>query len=138
MSENIEYINPQGVSPAQGLYSHLTKVKSGDLYYIAGQLSVGMDGSVVGIGDFEAQFHQVFGNLKGVLATLGLDFNDIVKFNTYMVDSADIPEFMRLRQETFPSFFATEVYAPNTLLMVQRLVKQEFLLEVEAVARSRD
>lgn len=64
MSKNVIYINPENASPAQGLYSNLTKVRAGDLYYISGQLAVGYDGNVVGKGDFDAQFSQVFKNLE--------------------------------------------------------------------------
>lgn len=138
MSDKIQYINPKNASPAQGLYSNLTKVSAGDLYYISGQLAVGLDGSVLGKGDFDAQFAQVFKNLGDVLAAVGCDFNDVVKFNTYLVASQHIDNFMKNRQELFPQLFATADYAPNTLLVVNRLVKEEFLIEVEAVARSRD
>jgi len=138
MSENIEYINPKNTSPAQGLYSNLTKIRAGDLYYISGQLSVGYDGEVVGKGDFDAQFVQVFKNLGDVLAAVGCDFNDVAKFNTYLVTSQHIDNFMKNRRELFPRLFATSDYAPNTLLVVDRLVKEEFLIEVEAVARARD
>lgn len=137
MSDFVKYLNPENGSPAQGLYSNLTKVSAGDLYYISGQLSVGSDGSVVGKGDFDAQFAQVFKNLGDVLSAVGCDFNDVVKFNTYLVASQHIDNFMKNRKELFPSLFATSDYAPNTLLVVDRLVKEDFLIEVEAVARSR-
>jgi len=138
MSKNLEYVNPEGACPAQGLYSHLTRVKAGEMIYVAGQLAVGADGSVVGVGNFEAQFKQVFKNLGDVLKGVGCDFNNVAKFTTYMVASQHIPNFMRCRAELFPSLFATEMYAPNTLLIVDRLVKEEFLLEVEAIVRARD
>lgn len=138
MFDKVQYINPENASPAQGLYSNLTKVKAGDLYYISGQLSVGADGAVVGKGDFDAQFSQVFKNLGDVLAAVGCDFNDVVKFNTYLVASQHIDNFMQNRKALFPSLFSTTDYAPNTLLVVDRLVKEDFLIEVEAVARSRD
>jgi len=129
----VAYINPEGACPAQGLYSHIGRVRSGTLLYVAGQLSVGADGSVVGVGDFEAQFRQVFGNLGDVLKASGCAFTDIVKFTTYMVHSQDIPVFMRLRAEMFPLLFGGDVFPPNTLLVVDRLVKEEFLFEVEAI-----
>ncbi|WP_413722987.1 RidA family protein [Sodalis sp. RH23] len=138
MSDKVQYINPENASPAQGLYSNLTKVSAGDLYYISGQLSVGSDGGVVGKNDFDAQFAQVFNNLGAVLAAVGCDYNDVVKFNTYLVASQHIDAFMKNRKELFPTLFATPNYAPNTLLVVDRLVKEEFLIEVEAVARARD
>jgi enamine deaminase RidA (YjgF/YER057c/UK114 family) len=138
VSNGVEYLNPEGAPPAQGLYSHLTRVKAGELLFIAGQLAVGPKGEVVGVHDFEAQFQCVFDNLGAVLKSVGLDYNDVIKFNTFLVHSQDIDKFMPLRAKLFPTLFKTPVYPPNTLLVVDRLVKESFLIEVEAVARARD
>lgn len=136
-TSSIEYLNPEGTAPAQGLYSHATRVPADKtLYYIAGQLSVALDGSIVGKDDFEAQFKQVFSNLGDVLAGIGEDFNSVVKFSTLFVHSQDIEKFMRLRAELFPKLFKTQVYPPNTILVGDRLVKEDFLLEIEAVVAS--
>ena len=86
----------------------------------------------------EAMFKLKFGALKSIgqiLADLGTDYNAVAKFTTYLVDSSHIEPFMALRQELFPTLFAGPLYPPNTLLIVDRLVKPEFLIEVEAVAR---
>lgn len=138
MSRHLSYVNPEGACPAQGLYSHATRVEAGPLYFIAGQLSVAADGSVAGKGDFETQFHQAFHNLGEVLQGLKCDFNDVVKFTTYLVHSQDIEPFMQLRSTLFPTLFGTDHYPPNTLLVINRLVKEDFLIEVEAVVRARD
>lgn len=135
MSGAVEYLNPPGACPAQGLYSHVGKVDSGPLFFVAGQLSVGSDGGVVGKGDFAKQFNQVFSNLGDVLQGLGCNFNDVAKFTTYLVHSQDIDQFMALRAALFPKLFKGHLYPPNTLLMVDRLVKEPFLIEVEAVVR---
>jgi len=135
---NVQYENPEGACPAQGLYSHLARVRQGDLLFIAGQLAVDVDGSIKGVGDFDVQFKQVFDNLGDVLKGVGCDFNDVAKFTTYLVASQHIPSFMRCRAAIFPTLFASDLYAPNTLLIVDRLVKEEFLIEVEAVVRARD
>ena len=81
----VTYIDPPRAAPAQGLYSHAAKVSAGDLYFIAGQLSVGADGQVVGKNDFEAQFKQVFENLGVVLEGLGVSYDHVAKFTTYFV-----------------------------------------------------
>lgn len=128
------YDNPPGSCPAQGLYSHVGLVQGGTLAFIAGQLAVGSDGSVVGKGDFEAQFRQVFSNLGDVLRGLDADFRRVVRFSTYLVHSQDIEKFMVLRREMFPKLFGPVPYPPNTLLIIDRLVKEEFLIEVEAIA----
>lgn len=137
MTRSVTYVNPPGACPAQGLYSHAARVPAGDLYFVAGQLAVAADGSVAGKLDFDKQFHQVFGNLGDVLKGLGTGFDDIAKFTTYVVHSQDIEKFMRLRAALFPKIFKGPLYPPNTLLVVDRLVKEDFLIEVEAVVRAR-
>ena len=77
---------------------------------------------------------QVFSNLGDVLKGLGLTFNHVIKFTTYLVHSQDIEIFMRVRAELFPQLFGGDRFPPNTLLMIDRLVKEDFLIEVEAVA----
>jgi enamine deaminase RidA (YjgF/YER057c/UK114 family) len=133
----VQYINPPTAGPAQGFYSHVARVEAGTLYFIAGQLSVGADGAVVGKGDVERQCRQVFDNLGAVLRGLGLGFDDVAKFTTYLVHSQDIERFMRVRAELFPRLFSGPLYSPNTLLIVDRMVKEDFLVEIEAVARAR-
>ena len=129
----VTYENPDGAAPAQGLYSHAARVTAGNLYFVAGQLAVAPDDGVVGKNDFATQFQCVFDNLGDVLQGLGAGWSDIAKFTTYMVHSQDLEQFMALRAALFPKLFGGDVFPPNTLLMVDRLVKEEFLFEVEAV-----
>ena len=138
MTKRVAYINPETAGPAQGLYSHVARVEAGPLYFIAGQVAVGRDGAVVGKGDFERQCRHVFDNLGAVLGGLGLGFDDVAKFTTYLVHAQDIEPFVRVRAALFPTLFSGALYPPNTLLIVDRLVKEDFLVEIEAVARARD
>jgi enamine deaminase RidA (YjgF/YER057c/UK114 family) len=133
-TNTVEYVNPPGLAPAQGLYSQAGVIKGGNLHLIAGQLAVGAEGEVVGVRDFEAQFVQVFGNLGAYLASVGGNYESIGKMTTYLVHSQYLAVFMKLRAEHFPKFFPDGVYPPNTMLVVDRLVKEDFLLEVEAIA----
>ena len=130
----VEYLNPPGLAPAQGLYSQAACGNPNTLVFVAGQLSVGVDGEIVGTKNFELQFQQIFANLGALLRGLGTDFSSIVKFTTYLTSENDIDTFMKLRAALFPKLFPQLVFPPNTLLIVKRLVKPEFLLEVEAVA----
>ena len=138
MTKRVHYINPETAGPAQGLYSHVARVEAGALYFIAGQVAVGRDGVVIGKGDFDRQCRQVFDNLGAVLRGLELSFTDVAKFTTYLVHAQDIKRFMRVRADIYPNLFAGPDYPPNTLVIVDRLVKEEFLIEIEAVARARD
>jgi transcriptional regulator with XRE-family HTH domain len=86
----------------------------------------------------EALAERVPLQVPGHLMTgLGLGFDDVAKFTTYLVHAQDIERFMRVRAELFPKLFSGPLYPPNTLLIVDRLVKEDFLIEVEAVARGR-
>ncbi len=138
MPNTVTYVNPEGAPPAQGLYSHAARVTAGDIYFIAGQLSVGDDGAVVGKNDFEAQFLRVFENMGMVLKAMGMTFDHVAKFTTYFVHSQDIEKFMALRAKHFPTYFKSAVFPPNTICVIDRLVKEDFLFEVEAVARAAD
>lgn len=134
MASGVEYIDPKNTAPAQGLYSHVGVAPAGKTLFIAGQLSVSRSGEIVGVDDFDAQFHQVFANLGDVLSGMGFGFRNVVKFTTLFTRASDIEAFMRLRAEAFPSLFGGTKYPPNTILVIDRLVKPEFLLEIEAVA----
>ena len=52
---------------------------------------------------------------------------------TEIAKRQDIPRFMALRKEIFPTYYPDGIYPPNTLLIVDRLVKEEFEIEVEAI-----
>ena len=82
-----------------------------------------------------AQVPVVFDNLGKILKDLGTDFESVVQFTTYITSADYIPAFMTARAALFPKLFPGGKYPPNTLLVIDRLVKPEFLLEVEAIAR---
>jgi enamine deaminase RidA (YjgF/YER057c/UK114 family) len=130
----VKYKNPSGLAKPLGAYSHIARAKPLELVFIAGQVAVNEGGELVGKGDFGAQVYQVFDNLGRALRSEGLDFANVTKFTTYLVHSQDIEEFMALRKELFARIYSEGQYPPNTLLMVDRLVGEQFLIEVEAVA----
>ena len=41
---------------------------------------------------------------------------------------------MKYRLREFPKMFAGGVYPPNTLLIIDRLVQEQFLVEVQTIA----
>lgn len=126
--------NPEALAAPLGLYSHVARVDGAGPVAIAGQLSVAADGSVVGAGDFRAQFAQVFENLRGALEGAGCGFADVLQFTSYVVDRDGIDGYYAARAEIFPRYFPGGSHPPNTLLIVDGLVKPEFLLEVQALA----
>jgi enamine deaminase RidA (YjgF/YER057c/UK114 family) len=135
MSEMVvKYNNPSGLAKPLGAYSHIARARASELLFIAGQLAVNEAGELVGKGDFAAQMSQIFDNLGRALETEGLGFANVTKFTTYLVHSQDIEAFMTVRKELFTRIYPGGQYPPNTLLMVDRLVGEQFLIEIEAIA----
>lgn len=135
MTDTVTYLNPPNARALLGLYSHVARVPAGEQAFLAGQVASEAAATPEGARDFAAQFHEVFDSIGRILGDLGTDFNSVAKFTTYLVDAQHLEPFMELRKELFPRLFAGSLYPPNTLLIVDRLVKEEFLIEVEVVAR---
>jgi len=129
----IQILNPESLGKPLGQYSQLTRVKASEFLFIAGQVGI-KPGADKAPGDFEAQCELTFANIGAALSSQGAGFANIVEFTTYLVHSQDIPKFMAYRTREFPKLFANGAYPPNTLLMVDRLVQEQFLIEVSAVA----
>jgi enamine deaminase RidA (YjgF/YER057c/UK114 family) len=134
MPTEIRIYNSDELGPPMGQYSHVTRVKASEFLFIAGMLSGDAQGNVIGEGDFDAQTSQVFRNIEAALKSAGASWANVVQFTTYLVHSQDIPKFMAFRLREFPKMFPDGKYPPNTLLMVDRLVREPFLVEVQTIA----
>jgi enamine deaminase RidA (YjgF/YER057c/UK114 family) len=130
----IKIFSPDVLGKPLGQYSQITRVKASEFVYIAGQLATDRDGNIIGAGDFEAQCRQVFANIETALKSVGGGWGNVVEFTTYLVHSQDIPKFMTYRKGAFPRFFPDGAYPPNTLLIIDRLVQEPFLVEVKTIA----
>jgi 2-iminobutanoate/2-iminopropanoate deaminase len=133
---SVRYSNPPGMAAPIGMYSQIARLPAGehDLVFVAGQLSVGASGENVGEGDFRAQMHQVFANLGAALEAEGLGYASIAQMTTYLRGDELIAEFYRVREGLFGDLFPAGAYPPNTLLVISRLVRPEFLIEVQCIA----
>ncbi|HEY2136865.1 MAG TPA: RidA family protein [Xanthobacteraceae bacterium] len=131
---DIKLINPDALGKPLGQYSHMARVKASEYLFVAGQVAVDKAGNVVGADDFDAQCVQAFANIAAALASQGAGWANVVEFTTYLVDSQDIAKFMKFRLREFPRMFPDGAYPPNTLLMIDRLVGEAFLVEVKVVA----
>jgi enamine deaminase RidA (YjgF/YER057c/UK114 family) len=131
----VTYLNPPSSTPPAGMYSHVARMAPGALAFIAGQVAVDKAGTTVGAGDLAAQTEQVFANIGDILKDLGSGFDEVVQLTTYLTGADSIPAFMSARAALFPKIYPGGRYPPNTLLVIDRLVKPEFLIEVAAIAR---
>jgi enamine deaminase RidA (YjgF/YER057c/UK114 family) len=129
----IQVLNPQVLGTPLGQYSHMTRVTASEFLFIAGQVGL-KPGADSAPAAFEAQCAQAFANIGAALASQGAGFANVVEFTTYLVHAQDIAKFYGYRAREFPKLFAGGAYPPNTLLIIDRLVREEFLIEVSAVA----
>ena len=134
-AKGVTYVNPPSAPPVQGMYSHVARMAPVEIAFIAGQVAIDAKGNPVGVGDLAAQVPQVFENIGKILADLGTDFEQVVQFTTYLTKADTIPTWFSVRSALFPKLFPGGKYPPNTLLVIDRLVKPEFLIEIEAIAR---
>jgi reactive intermediate/imine deaminase len=125
----VKFIKSDKLPPSVG-YSHAVTFRSGHLVYVAGQVAMDPSGKLVGPGDFRAQAEQIFENLKAALAAGGASFDNVVKLNSYFVDIKQAPVFREVRDK-----YIDVTHPPvSTAVEVRRLVREEWLLEVEAIA----
>ena len=123
---DIRIYNVEALGKPLGQYSHVTRVRTAETLYIAGMLAPG-DG-------FDAQCSGVFAQIEKALQSAGAGWGNVVQFTTYLVHSQDIPKFMQWRLREFPRMFPDGKYPPNTLLVIDRLVQEQYLVEVQTVA----
>jgi enamine deaminase RidA (YjgF/YER057c/UK114 family) len=127
-----EFLSPKTLIPPAG-YSHIAKVNRGTIVYISGQVPSDASGKLIGEGNFEAQVEQVFRNLKIAIEAAGGTMADIVKLNIFLVaefDQADLPKLRAVRDR----YVNVEQPPASTLLVVSRLARPGWLVEIEAIA----
>ncbi len=108
-------------------------VIAGRTLYVSGLVATNEAGEVVGAGDVVEQTRQIFRNLKAILDAAGAKPADVAKVTIFMRDVAQRPLINPIRQE----FFGPHRPA-STLVEISRLVRDDLLLEIEAVAQLPD
>lgn len=113
--------------PARGAFSRIKVVQAGSAKWL---FVSGVAASVNTPPDAGSQTRIVFDIIAGLLNQHGASLRDIVKVTAFVADMADYDAYNAVRNELF------SVYddPPASSTVEARLVKPEFLVEVEAVA----
>ena len=104
-------------------------IRVGDLLFVSGQAAIALDGSITGVGDFDAQAEQVFQNLKAVLEAGGSSMDRIVKVTVFLTDMGNFGKMVELRERWF-----SKPYPADTIVQIVALALPELEIEIEAVA----
>ena len=126
-----QFLNPEGLSKPQG-YTQVVALQPSKLVYVSGQVPVNAKGDVIGKGDFRAQVTQVMENLKTAAAAAGATMNDFIKVNYYVVNLK--PDQVAVIREVRSKYLSAEHPPASTVTGVTALAREDFMLEVEAIA----
>ncbi len=124
----VQRYDVEGVRSPGGRYSHVGRIgPNAELFHLAGQAGVAPDGRV-GEG-IEEQSAIVYRNIATILEQCGMGWENLVKVTIFLTDPDHI-EAWRAEQKKALG----DVVPASTLLVVSRLARPEFLVEVEAIA----
>lgn len=134
MSVEKAILNPESLPDWSDYFSQIVIVPNSGTktIYISGQVSVDNKKNVIGKGNLAAQAVQTFQNLQTALTATGATTNDVVKVNIYVKNYK--PEDARIISAAFSQFFSKDKFPTATWLGVQSLSKEDFLIEVDAIA----
>jgi len=125
----MRFVNPATLPKTNG-YSHVVVVNRGKTIFISGQVALDGSGNLVGRGDFAAQTEQVFKNLEAALKSSGASFKDVAKLTFFVVDRAKIQELRDVRDR----YISKSNPPASSLVVVSGLVREEFLVKIDAAA----
>lgn len=128
---NKRVLKSSKLAKSMGVYSPGIEVTGGEkLIFVSGQLAQDQNGNVVGVGDIKAQTRQVLENMRAVLEDSGASLDNVVKVTVYLTNlKEDFKGVHEVRAEYFP-----ENPPASTLVEVSKLVLDELLVEIEAIA----
>jgi 2-iminobutanoate/2-iminopropanoate deaminase len=121
--------NAPGVVKPFGIFSSAAWQPEGKVLHVSGHVAQDPDGNTVGVGDIKAQTRQTLVNIQTVLASVGGRMSDIVKVTVFVTDMSTLADIHAVRAEFFEP-----PYPASTLVEVSRLVRPEWMIEIEAVA----
>ncbi|MGQ7278606.1 RidA family protein [Brevibacillus thermoruber] len=121
----ISFVSTDKAPAAIGPYNQA--VKAGPFLFASGQIPLRPDGTLVE-GDIVEQAHQVFANIKAILAEAGLTLSDVVKATVFIKDMND---FGRLN-EVYAEYFGDHKPARSTVEVAR--LPRDVKVEIEVVA----
>ena len=118
--------------PWEKEYGYAQAVKVGDTIFLSGQVSHDEKGSIVGIGDMEAQMRQAYSNIQKLLALYGATIYSIVDETLYVTDmDAAFAAAVKCRHD----IFSGSPIVASTIVQIQRLAFPDLMIEIRCVAK---
>ena len=121
----MDIINSDQAPKAIGPYSQA--IRAGNVIYTSGQIALDPATGALVEGDFTAQVHRVFENMKAVLAAGGATFSNVAKATVYLTDLANFTTL----NEIYASYFGATKPARSTVGVAQ--LPRGAYVEIDAV-----
>ena len=128
----IRRLNPEGMHPTPG-YAHVTIAEGNRRAYLAGQCPLDLDGTLIGVGDIDAQVDQVVNNSLKALAHVDAAPDRVIRSVIY-VASSDRADLARVWDRFTHSALAPAFSTASTLLGVAQLGYEGQLVELDLTA----
>lgn len=124
-----EVVTPAGMESYYTNFHFAPAIKDGDRLFCSGQLGNGADNVIA--DDPETQFTQAFENVKAVLETAGVSFDDVVEMTTFHVGLREnLGTFMKVKDR-----YMNEPYPAWTAIGTTELAFPGALVEIKVIAR---
>jgi len=130
-TNTVQLVNPATVAAPRG-YSHAAVIDLGTctMVIISGQVALDSAGNLAGKGDIARQTEQVFTNIKNIVASQGGTMDNLVKLGYFVTDISQIQTIRDVRNR----FINTQHPPASTLVQVNKLFREDVMIEVEATA----
>jgi reactive intermediate/imine deaminase len=123
-------IQSDKIRQPSGHFSQAIAVEAkGKLVFISGMTSRRADGTIAGIGDIEAQTHQVCQNVKAAVEAAGGTMDDICRVDVYVRNMEHFDKIHKVRREYFKN-----PPPASTMVEVSKFTSPDYLIEINAIA----
>jgi enamine deaminase RidA (YjgF/YER057c/UK114 family) len=122
-----DLINPDGLHPAPG-FSHVSVARGGRTAYIAGQVALAPDFSVIGGDDLRAQTVAAMRNLQIALESVGAGWDQVVRRTIYTSAPTEYEAITAGNEEVQGS----DQHPAQTIVGITGLAVPGLLIEIEA------
>ncbi len=128
---DFRYIEPDGVALPQGSFGLGIVIEPNHrLAFLTGRTGSNPDGSYS--ADFETQARNALASVGLLLNEVDMDWSDVVKINVYLIDTADIPVWGRVRDEIIGASRPA-----GTGVIVKALASPDARVEVTVIAAQK-
>ena len=116
-----QIIHADHAPAALGPYSHAVSI--GNFLFTSGQIGIVPENGTLVSAKVEDQTHQVFQNLKAVLAAAGLSLSHVVKTTVFLTDLKDFSAVNEIYGTYFPQMTYTHL-TTNELTIIDKYEKE--------------